>query len=308
MQPPARRPRQAFTLIELLVVIAIIGVLLGLLLPAVQRVREAANQTQCRNNLKQIGIALQSYHENQRSFPSAYLYTPPPESKAGPFALDTAPGWGWASLLLPYLDQDPLAKTIDLKFGVHESKYDSLRETPLKVFVCPSDPETGVFVVRDPWQKALCRAATNSYAACYGRWAPIGELPDEGTGLFFRNSKIRIADIRDGTSHTIAIGERGPIFAKTPWAGAVTMAVVEVTDGAPVYYTIMEESPVQVMATFCHFLNSPTTTPYCFFSPHSHAGFFTFADGSVRPVSFQTPYEILSAKATRALGEPTPAD
>ncbi len=306
--PSAGWTRRAFTLIELLVVIAIIGVLIALLLPAVQKVREAANQTQCRNNLKQIGLVLQNYHNTHQSFPPAFVYVPSDPAKAGPFAMDTNPGWGWGSLLLAYLEQEPLGRTIDLNVGLHDPRYHGLRETSLSVFACPSDRERGVFSVSDIWGGEMCKAYTNSYAACYGRWAPIGELADSGTGVFFRNSKVRIAEITDGTSQTVAAGERAAIFAKTPWAGAVTLAVVKVTDGAPVYSSIQEESPVQTMATFCGNLNSPFTTPYCYFSPHPAAGNFVFADGSVRPIHFQVSFDTVSALATRALGDTAQLD
>src|SRR5262245_59033326 len=102
--------RRGFTLIELLVVIAIIGVLIGLLLPAVQKVREAANRIKGENNLKQIWLACTSYHDSHGSFPPGYLAT-------GSYmdgATDTAAGWGWAAFLLPYLEQDNLYRQIDL--------------------------------------------------------------------------------------------------------------------------------------------------------------------------------------------------
>src|SRR5580704_7489722 len=99
-----RRQRAGFTLIELLVVIAIIAVLVSLLVPAVQKVRASAARLQCQNNLKQIGLALHGYHNAQKSLPPGYVATAP----AGDPNFATAPGWGWATFILPYIEQAPV--------------------------------------------------------------------------------------------------------------------------------------------------------------------------------------------------------
>src|SRR5580693_8105777 len=112
----ARRPRQAFTLIELLVVIAIIAVLVSMLLPAVQQAREAARRSQCRNNLKQIGLALHNYEGSYRVFPPGYVdFNFNPNNTPD---TDLGPGWGWATFLLPYMDQSPLYNQINFNVGV----------------------------------------------------------------------------------------------------------------------------------------------------------------------------------------------
>ena len=293
--------RRAFTLIELLVVIAIIGVLIALLLPAIQKVRDAANRAGCLNNLKQIGLALHHYHDAQGSFPPAYVRIfegPQPDQT-------TAPGWGWASFLLPFLEQEPLARQIDRTVRVEDSRYDRLRITLLRVFVCPSDRSTGVFMVQTLFDDDLALAATNSYAASYGTGGEIGEQPFSGNGAMCANSQVAIKDITDGTSSTLAVGERAALFVRTPWAGALSNGSVRTTPGAPVYHTALEEAPVQVMAgpTNGITLNDPNSTPYCFFGPHPNQVLFTFADGSARPLRTSTPFAVLEALATRAGGE-----
>src|SRR5207253_2269578 len=122
MHPCHRINRRGFTLIELLVVIAIIALLIGLLLPSVQKVREAANRTACANNLKQIGLALHNYHDARGAFPPGYAYVAPqpgqplPPLSHGPTI--TTPGWGWAAWLLPFLEQDNLARQINYDLWV----------------------------------------------------------------------------------------------------------------------------------------------------------------------------------------------
>jgi prepilin-type N-terminal cleavage/methylation domain-containing protein/prepilin-type processing-associated H-X9-DG protein len=290
--------RGAFTLVELLVVIAIVAVLIGLLLPAVQRVREAANRIRCSNNLKQIGLGLHNYHGNLGSLPPGYVCRPQPDPTW------TAPGWGWAALLLPYLEQDNLFRGINLAVPIEDPSHAGVRTTVLALFVCPSDSDTGVFEVPDEAGNPLVQAATNSYAACYGAGGEIADQPDGGNGLFFRNSAVRFTDVADGTSNTLAVGERAALFTQTPWAGAVNGGTARVTPGAPTTSTASEEAPTLPLAhTGSHTLNAPNADPDDFFSPHPGNSPMLFADGSVRTVRLNLALAVLQALSTRAGGE-----
>src|SRR5687767_13966247 len=131
--------RNAFTLIELLVVIAIIAILIALLVPAVQKVRESAARTQCRNNLRQIGIAMHSFHDRMKRLPPGYVAA---VNAAGD---DTGPGWGWAAFLLEDLEQAPLKKQINFNLDIANGANATARVQSLPVFLCPSDTSPGTF-------------------------------------------------------------------------------------------------------------------------------------------------------------------
>src|SRR5262249_14355346 len=256
-----RRTRLGLTLIELLVVVAIIAVLIGLMLPAVQQVRDAAAQTTCRNNLKQIAPALHEYYDARKRLPPAYLFTDkavptttPRSIRDRPLELpngqpvlwkgiSTFPGWGWASYILPFVDQDPLYRRIDFTVQIESSVHRQIRTTILPIYVCPSDLNTGIFTVSSQRNEPLADCATNSYAACYGAGGSIGEFPDKGTGIFYRNSRTTFEEISDGLSTTLAIGERGAIMCQTPWAGAITDGAARTVLDAPVYLAAVEEPP-----------------------------------------------------------------
>jgi prepilin-type N-terminal cleavage/methylation domain-containing protein len=290
----------AFTLVELLVVLAIIGVLIGLLLPAVQKVREAASRTRCQNNLHQIGLALHNYHGTYGSFPPGFVCLQP---QANPNY--TAPGWGWAALLLPFLEQDNLYRQINFKVPVEDPSHLGVRTAVLSMFVCPSDYATGLFTIEDANGAPLAEAATNSYAASFGVGVDLDDELDEANGVFFRNSHIRVTDITDGSSTTFAVGERAALFTQTPWAGAVSNGTTRVTPGAPVNDpAAVEEAPTQVLAHVAvHTLNDPNSDPEDFFSPHRGIGQFLFADGSVRAVAAGIDLATYQALATRDGGE-----
>jgi prepilin-type N-terminal cleavage/methylation domain-containing protein/prepilin-type processing-associated H-X9-DG protein len=210
--------RRAFTLVELLVVIAIIGVLVALLLPAVQAAREAARRSQCANNLKQIGLALQNHHAALEKFPPG---------RGAPSPRIFSPH----AYLLQFMEQNALAAQIDLDeapapFNTPTVSYDGARNksaaiSVATVLLCPSDALQG----RVPGSEY---AATN-YAACAGSGSGVGSLTD-ADGVFFLGSDVRIKDITDGTSNTAAFSERplGEGEGGAPGdAGAMSRAILE---------------------------------------------------------------------------------
>jgi prepilin-type N-terminal cleavage/methylation domain-containing protein/prepilin-type processing-associated H-X9-DG protein len=209
------RRRPAFTLIELLVVIAIIGILIGLLVPAVQKVRESAARLQCSNNLHQIGLACHHYHDATNGFPPGYVAT-----AAYP---DSAPGWGWGAFLLPYVEQDTLHRQINFNLPLQGQP---AIQAMVKVYLCPSDlPPPSAFPVVNATLDPIALAAPSSYAATVGDDDSECDAPT-GNGVFYRNSHTRIAEITDGTSQTTLIGDRAWLDTQGIWAGAPSGGLV----------------------------------------------------------------------------------
>jgi prepilin-type processing-associated H-X9-DG protein/prepilin-type N-terminal cleavage/methylation domain-containing protein len=281
------RRREGFTLIELLVVIVIIAGLVVLLLPAVQQAREAARRAQCTNNLKQMGLALHHYETTIGSFPMSYAAA----SRFVDGATDTSPGWSWGAMILPQLEQRPLFDAANFGLPVEAPQNVTAASASLGVFLCPSDsPSDGPFAIDDGNGVVLARLAPSSYAACVGDDATdtaTGLNNDGlGRGVFFRNSRVRNAEITDGTSQTIALGERAWSRSEGVWAGAVSRGVIRRGPANPCPTTGAAFYPAATLVqAHCHVLNTnsdPDGGLDDFSSQHPGGANFLFADGSVR--------------------------
>ncbi len=192
-----RRKLAGFTLIELLVVIAIIAILIGLLLPAVQQAREAARRTQCKNNLKQIGLAIHNYMD-------AYRFLPPSASINPDVTVTGNNGsWGVHGRILPYLDQNNLYSSVDLT--VAWDFQDAIDGLKIPVYACPTDPLSDV--VRDPGG-GLSHLYPTTYGFNFGTWFVYNPVTGQGgDGAFFPNASLTFAGISDGTSNTLLVSE-----------------------------------------------------------------------------------------------------
>lgn len=191
---PAAR-RAAFTLVELLVVMAVISILIGLLLPAVQKVREAASRLSCLNNLKQIGLAFHNHHGALSYFPSGGSFRSWPNLNGGVPHVGAQQQGSWAFQILPYIEQDNLYKCGNVNL---------IRMTPLKIYFCPS--RRAPMVVADGWGKGN---ALLDYAAS-NQDGPdrVDGSNNQGTGVVQEDRVVRIDDISDGTSQTILVAEK----------------------------------------------------------------------------------------------------
>lgn len=288
MRPLWRYGRRAFTLIELLVVIAIVAILIGLLLPAVQRARESAQRLRCYNNLKQIGVALHGYHERYNRFPPGY------SSHVAPGGADTGPGWGWASFLLDDLEQGNVHRSIDFSTAITAPAHAGPRSQVLPVFQCPSDDSPGTFTTAG----TPVSVAHANYVGVFGT-TEIEDGPGTGSGMLFRNSRVRFADVTDGTSNTLFVGERGSNIALATWTGAVTGAIVPLRSDP----SQSAGAPLLVLGRGDHEPNSPSAHIDDFYGRHAQGVNFLFVDGSVRAIGNRINSTLWQAIQTRGGGE-----
>jgi prepilin-type N-terminal cleavage/methylation domain-containing protein len=281
-----RSPRTAFTLVELLVVIAIIGVLVALLLPAVQAAREAARAAQCKNGLKQVGLALHHYHDVSSQLPAGWIASAP----EGP------PGWGWSSALLPYFEQKPLFESgIKFNLPIDNVQNKAARETVLPLLLCPSDGHPKLFTIgadnapgaNHDGGTPLFKIARSNYVGVFGV-QEVEDVPSAGDGVFFHNSRVRFADVTDGLSNTLMIGERSSRFGGSVWAGVV--------DGA-------SEAMVRIVGVGDHTPNHPALHFDDFSSYHPSGVHFLAGDGSVHRFNDSINTAVYQALCTRAGSE-----
>ena len=301
------RLRRGFTLIELLVVIAIIGVLIALLLPAVQAAREAARRTQCSNNLKQLGLALHNYHDAIGSFPPGFISLP------GSDGDNIGPGWGWNSQILTRMEQSPLYNSINFSLPIEFVQNQTSRLISVSSLICPSDASfKQTFTVVDDSTNgnnlgaAICDISSSNYPGCFGTGDP-SDIPgrDNGNGMFFRNRVVRIADILDGTSQTLAVGERSQNLSRATWTGAVTHAAVPITE-LQTEDGLDPEGGDSLILSHTGELDGPNSKPTHadqFWSRHPGGAQFCFADGSVRFIKERRPLRVFQALGTRAGSE-----
>lgn len=287
--------RGGFTLIELLVVIAIIAILIAILLPAVQQAREAARRSQCKNNLKQIGLAMHNYHDVHRSLPPGWIMVEDGE----PEPHEGVNGSGWATHLLPMLDQNNVWELFDANYGIEQPENDTFRLNTLTVFRCPSDPSKErwtIFEEDDP-TVALVDLPTANYVGVYGTeefpghshgGGPVVHTGDEGIGdgPLFLNSVTKFRDFLDGPSNTLLVGERMTDEQKewhSTWVGVVP-------DG--------EETIARVLAIADHTPNHPDAHFDDFSSHHTGGAQFVMGDGRVRFISENIDHDLYQGLMT----------
>ena len=285
---PVRDRKRGFTLIELLVVIAIIAILMALLLPAVQQAREAARCTQCRNNLKQIGLAFHNYYDTHQVFPPGALAMnnagvpyAPIETGSDPAKTAVTGGWGWGVYILPQLEQIGLYDKLNPFGNNFPAAPIDYGKSTLPQFSCPSDDAPRILSNVDMGGTITPANgyATASYAAVFGsddvRYAL--RPPADRVGMFFYNSATTLSQIADGTSNTLAIGERY-------WDGVQTDSADLKRRGA----LWIGKPPSS--NKYCTMLRTNDSTAFCIRGTNAsaadsrHVGgvFFLLADGTVR--------------------------
>lgn len=291
-----RVQQKGFTLVELLVVIAIIGVLVAMLLPAVQAAREAARRTHCVNNLKQQALGLHNFHDTYKRFPSAHQIDPatsptyhadsPPNGLRAPSYPVEGPYWSWSMRIAPFIEMNNVYDQANLDAWPWWQQLPDgswLNGIACQTFVCPSDVRGDLF-----YTDGTHRAALTSYLGVTGRNQFVEAQGQDG--VLYVNSQVRMASVTDGTSNTLMIGERPPsnnLLYGWQWAGAGEAPHFGATD---VVLGVLERA-LNPSATPDFFRKGTVVDPadahrYHFWSLHPGGGNWALVDGSVRFISY----------------------
>jgi prepilin-type N-terminal cleavage/methylation domain-containing protein/prepilin-type processing-associated H-X9-DG protein len=277
---PLRRKRAGFTLIELLAVISIIGVLMALLLPAVQQAREAARRTQCRNNLRQIALAFHEHHDAGQGFPTGgwEWWTPPTFVNGSPaIGKDQQAGWGFQ--ILPYIEADAVWRTNAV----------TAVATPNRIFFCPSRRDPQVVKYVDQYTPPLT-GDTLTHALCDYAASNL-----DGNGAVQRMLPVKIAEITDGTSNTLLVGEKRL---------NVSQLGQEQADDNEGYTAGWDEDTMRLTSEPpAPDFHGDGPGPMVFGASHPDAFHMAFADGSVRTLSYSIDLQVLTLLGNKNDGQ-----
>ncbi len=313
--------RCGFTLVELLVVIAIIGILVGLLLPAVQQVREAARRTQCANNFRQAGLAMHNYESAFGSLPPGMYFTSTAfPSSCGPVAAPFFNGWGWGARILDFMEQNNLAQSINFRADNYFNNGNWIAtSTRIETFLCPSDPDAGKLleccsgksngatITEDRAGSNMAGVHGSNTLFCGG----IRGNP-EGNGVLFNYNTIKFRDIRDGQSNTLMLGEVTEVPGNHPsqgkamfgyfwnnWAVQSTIEGINGPGSMPGGRDILLD-PIDGVGENRH---NEFYRESGFSSWHPAGANFAFADGSIHHLTENIDQAVLDNMATRWGGE-----